>query len=189
MHGKFINIHGGEDQYYHIYFSNNKEEIKRYHIKESDNVKKITIIIDYKINSLEGLFENRSIIESIDFKRFFRNNIINMKNMFFGCSSLKNINFKHFNTENVLDMSYMFYGCVALEDLDLSSFNTNKVQYMNYMFWGCSSLKKLSISNFDFSNVRTMNFMFKWCSDGLIKNLKKENKSMNNKNFKGLKSL
>ena len=187
-HGKFINIPKEKEQYFHIYFNNDNKEIKRYYIKESDNVKKINIIIDNEINSLDGLFENRSIIDSINFKRFFRNNIINMKNLFFGCSTLKEINFNHFNTENVTDMSYMFYGCNALEDLNLSKFNTNNVKDMNYMFYGCSSLKKLVISNFNFNNVIYMKYMFKWCSEDLIRNLNKENISMNNKNFIGFKT-
>ena len=85
-------------------------------------------------------------------------------------------------------MSYMFYGCNALENLNLSNFNTNNVKDMNYMFYGCFSLKKLAISNFNFNNVKIMKFMFKWCSNDLIRNLKKENKSMNNTNFIGFKT-
>ena len=75
-YGKFINIKENDKLYYHIYFNDNKEEIKnKYEIKEGDKVKKIKIIIDYKIRSFEKLFCKCQCIESINFKKFYRNNI------------------------------------------------------------------------------------------------------------------
>ena len=57
--GKFINIQNKKDEpYYHIYFNDSKEEIKRYSLIEYDNVTKIKIIIDYQITSLSKLFED-----------------------------------------------------------------------------------------------------------------------------------
>ena len=44
-------------------------------------------------------------IESINFKKFYRNNITDMSCMFRGCSSLKDLNLKNFNTNNVTNMS------------------------------------------------------------------------------------
>ena len=71
--GKFINI--DEDiQYYHIYFNNNKEEVKRKYLDENDKINKINIIIDYQVKSFEGLFYECEIIESIYCKKFYRNN-------------------------------------------------------------------------------------------------------------------
>ena len=47
-YGRFININENDKLYYHIYFNDNKEEIKnKYGIKEEDKVTKIKIIIDY----------------------------------------------------------------------------------------------------------------------------------------------
>ena len=135
-YGKFINIKKEDEIYFHIYFNDNKDEIKRNTINKNDKTKKINIIIDYQITSLEHLFntKNKYIIESINFKKFYRNNIISMRGMFLGCSSLKNLNLSSFNTENVTDMNYMFCGCSSLEEINLSKFNTNKVTNIERMF-------------------------------------------------------
>ena len=110
-YGKFINIVEEEKLSYHIYFNNNEEEIKRNYINENEKIKLIKIIIDNQIKSFDSLFSDCQKIESIHFKKFYRNNINNMNNMFSGCSSLKELNLNNFNTINVKDMSYMFYGC------------------------------------------------------------------------------
>ena len=71
-YGKFINIKEEEGEiYYHIFFDNNKKEIKRNFIYKDEEIKVIKIIIDYQITSFEILFYNCYCIESIYFKRFF----------------------------------------------------------------------------------------------------------------------
>ena len=72
--GKFINIKEEDKQYYHIYFNDNEEEVKRYNINEEEDVTKINIRIDYQILSFEKLFYWCKCIESINFKKFYRNN-------------------------------------------------------------------------------------------------------------------
>ena len=54
-YGQFININDEDEKYYHIYFNNNKEEIKRNYINEDEDeeIKTIKIIIDYQIKSFE----------------------------------------------------------------------------------------------------------------------------------------
>ena len=85
-YGKFIHIDNENDKlYYHIYFNDNIEEIKNkyeieedifgvtkhvYYIKEEDKVKKIKIIIDHQVKSIEKLFKDCECIESIKFKKF-----------------------------------------------------------------------------------------------------------------------
>ena len=108
---RFINISGKEKKYYHIYFDNSNEEIKRNYLEEKEKINKIKIIIEYKVKSLKELFAECEYISLINFKKFYRININNMKYMFYGCSSLKELNLSNFNTKNVSDMSYMFYGC------------------------------------------------------------------------------
>ena len=78
IYGKFINIPDEEKEYYHIYFDNSIEEIKRNYLIKTDKVKIIKIIIDYQVKSFKKLFYNCKYIESIYFKRFVRNNINNM---------------------------------------------------------------------------------------------------------------
>ena len=75
-YGKFINNNENDKLYYHIYFNDNKEEIKnKYEINEEDKVTKIKIIIDYQVKSFKKLFSWCECIESINFKKFYRNNV------------------------------------------------------------------------------------------------------------------
>ena len=62
----FINIFNKEDEkYFHIYFNDANEEIKRYNLNSDDNVTKIKIIINYEINSFYKLFKSCYSIKSI----------------------------------------------------------------------------------------------------------------------------
>ena len=97
-YGQFININVKNEKYYHIYFDDNKEEIKRNYLNENERIK---IIIDYQIKSFKGLFQDCKCLEYIYFKKFYRNNINNMEYMFYGCSSLKELNLSNFNTNNL----------------------------------------------------------------------------------------
>ena len=116
--GRFININRNENIYFHIYFNDNKKEIKnKYKIEEKDKVTKIKIIIDYQVKSFKDLFDDCKCIEYINFKKFYRNTITDMSYMFYGCSSLKELNLNNFNTNNVTDMYGMFDGC--LDELKL----------------------------------------------------------------------
>ena len=89
---KIINFKREDEKYYHIYFNNDKKEIKRNYLNENDNIEKIQIMIDYQIKSFGKLFYNCKCIKYICFNKFYRNNINNMGYMFCGCSSLKELN-------------------------------------------------------------------------------------------------
>ena len=65
---KFINISDKEKEYYHIYFDNSNEEIKRNYLENNEKIKIIKIIIDYQFKSFEGLFKDCILINSIFFK-------------------------------------------------------------------------------------------------------------------------
>jgi len=178
-YGEFININEKDKNFFHIYFNDNKKkEIENNSFNIDDNVSKISIIIDYQIKSFYELFYNCKCIESIKFKKFYRNNITNMCYMFGICSSLKELNLNNFNTNNVTDMGFMFYGCSSLKELNLNNFNTNKVTDMRGMFDGCSSLKELNLNNFNTNNVTDMRSMFRGCSS--LKELNLNNFNTNN---------
>ena len=53
INSRFININKGEEKYYHIFFNDNKEEIKRNYLNENEQVTRINIIIDYEDNLLK----------------------------------------------------------------------------------------------------------------------------------------
>ena len=166
--GTFINPLKGEEEYYHIYFDNNKEEVKRNYLNKDDKVSIINIKIDHQIKSFEDLFKDCYLIESINFNKFNRNNITDMSCMFYQCTGLKEINLSYFNTDSVTKMDMMFSRCLKLEKLDLSKFNTHNVRRMFRLFYECGSLKELIFPNFDFSNVTNMKSMFYGCSDELL---------------------
>ena len=79
-YGKFINIPDEDEDesknYFHIYFDNSKEEIKRNYLKENDKVKIIKIIIDPQIISFKSLFSECKCVSSIFFKTFKRINFM-----------------------------------------------------------------------------------------------------------------
>ena len=121
-YGKFINIKEEDKKYFHIYFNDNKKkEIENTSLYKDDNVSKISIIIDYQIKSFSELFYNCECIESIKFKKFYRNNVTDMSGMFSGCSSLKELNLNNFNTNNVTNMSWMFSECLNELKLKIKS--------------------------------------------------------------------
>ena len=177
-YGRFIKIQEEDAKYFHIYFNDYKEEIKKTYLNKEDNVSKINIIIDNQIKSFEDLFYYCYCIESIKFKKFYRNDITDMNHMFYECSSLKELNLSNFNTNNVTDMSEMFFNCLSLKELNLSNFNTNNVTDMSFMFDGCSSLKKLNLNNFNTNNVTNMSYMFSGCLS--LKKLNISNFNTNN---------
>ena len=126
--GRFININRNENIYFHIYFNDNKKEIKNiYKIRKEDKVTKIRIIIDYQVKSFEYLFSYCRCIKSINFRKFYRNNINDMSGMFNECSSLKELLLTNFNTNKVINMSWMFSYCSSIKELNLSNFDINNV--------------------------------------------------------------
>ena len=70
-HGNFINYENKES-FCHIYFNDEKEEIKRNYLTKDDNVSKIKIILGYQITSFLELFKKCNCLESIYFKKFYR---------------------------------------------------------------------------------------------------------------------
>ena len=65
--GKFICVPKRYESYYHIYFNDNKEEIKRKKLNKDENIFKIKVILDYKIKSLSHLFSKFKYIKKITF--------------------------------------------------------------------------------------------------------------------------
>ena len=55
-----------------------KKEIENTFLDIDDNVSKISIIIDYQMKSFSKLFYYCFSVESIEFKKFYRNNVTDM---------------------------------------------------------------------------------------------------------------
>ena len=151
-YGRIINIKEGDEKYYHIYYNDNKKEEEPDEfgflnfLKNNNKKNKINIIINYQVESFYELFYDCKCIESICFKKFYRNNVTNMSYMFGRCKSLKELNLDNFDTSNVNNMSYMFSGCESLKELNISNFDTSLVIYKIGMFVGCSDELRRKIS-------------------------------------------
>ena len=109
VYGKFISI-AHDKSYYHIYFNDRKEEAQLNFITGTDKIEKIKIILDYQVKSFNNLFYECKCIQSINFRKFYRNNINSMIRMFYNCSFLKEINLSNFNTINSWNMNGLIYG-------------------------------------------------------------------------------
>jgi len=209
IHHKFINTHEEEESYFHIYFDEGKEEIKRNYIGKNEKVSKIKVLIDMEIQSLCRLFNWCNQVKEIKFIKFNRidftdfrgmfygcenlinldiaklktDNVTNMTSMFFSCESLKNLNLSNFKTDNVTSIRSMFDSCYSLEKLDLSNFRTDKVETMEFMFNDCKSLKELNISNFKFDNFLSVDYMFSFCSSELKAQIKNKFRNIKDEAF------
>ena len=110
------------------------------------------------------MFNNCSLLHSINISNFDTSNVTNIGNMFAGCSSLCSLNLSNFNTSFVTRMDSLFSNCSSLDSLNLSNFDISHVINMSYMFYNCSSLNSLYISHFDTSEVKGLDYIFAYCS-------------------------
>ena len=72
---------------------------------KNEIINNIKIIIDHQVKSFKYLFEEYKCINTVCFKKFYRNNIKDKSYMFNGCSSLNELNLSNFNTNNVTNMA------------------------------------------------------------------------------------
>ena len=159
-YGKFINVKEDDKMYFHIYFNDRKEEIKnKYSINEKDEVTKIKIIIDYKVNSLSGLFDGCNCIESIDYKKYCRKKEP-IGRIFRGCLTLKELTLSNFYNNEIKGMCSTFHDFPSLQKINLSNFYNNKAYNMNSTFWKCPLLKEININNFYNNYAENMNSTF-----------------------------
>ena len=123
------------------------------------NSTELTIIDeDIDINGNE-MFQNCTILSTINFINFRTDLIVNASHMFDSCTSLEYI--YNFNLQKVEDLSYIFYNCTKL-NIQISSWNFNTVKKMEFMFYNCRSFLEISIM-FNTHNVTNMNSLFYNC--------------------------
>ena len=117
------------------------------------------------VTDMSDMFNNCTILPSLDLSNFNTAKVKDMSSMFYGCKKLSSLTLSEsFNTVNVTNMSTMFNGCSQLSSLDISNFNTENVTYMYNMFENCNNLSSLDLSNFNTAKVTDMSYMFYGCS-------------------------
>ena len=86
---KFINIKEESDKsFYHIYFNESNEEIKRNYINKNEKISKIKVIIDMEEKSLKELFQECYCVKEIKFVKFNRTDFTDYSYMFRNCKNL-----------------------------------------------------------------------------------------------------
>ena len=131
--------------------------------------KNLTTIVDIKnlktdeVASFKGMFQDCTILESVDLSGFNTSKATDISCMFRRIAC-KKLDLSSFNTEKVTDFGSMFEGCSALEEVDLHTFNTKSASSFWSMFTDCSKLTELDLLGFDTqSNPRT-GHMFQRCA-------------------------
>jgi surface protein len=149
---------------FHIYFNDDRTEVKRNYITkdDGDKIKKIKIEIDPELKSLKELFSDCVCIKEIKFTKFKREDFTDLNGMFYGCAFLDKLDITQMKTPNVTDMSHLFNQCHSLPELDIRNFDTSKVKNMAGMFSCCIKLKKINF-NFNTKNVKSFKCMFNKC--------------------------
>ena len=149
----------------------NKEDNLRefYNYKNDEKELEITLIVNKKLNDLNGIFRDCfSLYSIINLSSLDISEVNDMSFMFYGCSSLQSLSdISKWDTSKVTNMSFMFNGCSNLKSLDnLSKWNTSKVTDMSFMFYECSSLSNIQgISKWNTPSLVDMNSIFYKCQN------------------------
>ena len=115
-----------------------------------------------KVTNMIGLFENCTVLTSLDLSTWDTSKVNSMWGAFNNCKTLTSVgDLSKWNTSNVTNMSIMFRKCTALTNVEgLSKWDTSKVTTTDAMFYNCGSLTNLNLSNWDTSSITDMSFMF-----------------------------
>ena len=82
--------------------------------EKKNEINKVTLIWNQKINTCENLFKSSTGIIEMDLSNFDASIVTSMKSMLENCKQLEYINFGYINTSSVLDMSNLFNNCSSL---------------------------------------------------------------------------
>ena len=92
-------------EYCHIYFDNSNEEIKRNYFIIDDNVEKIKLVLDNRIQHLCGIFFKWDCVKKINVIKFNRNDITSLAAFFSNCKTVEEINFYDYPKKSITNMA------------------------------------------------------------------------------------
>ena len=147
-----------------IYIDDNIQNCEKMFFNQS-GLKSVSLKLYNNIRSLNWMFLDCNLLETINFLQFNTENVISMNSMFNGCESLQTLNLNKFNTSNVLNMNLMFINCKSLTTFDLSNFDTSKCETFHGMFCNCKSLSELNLCNFRLDSAINLTYMFEGCTN------------------------
>lgn len=114
--------------------------------------------------TLESMFDNCLVLNSLDLSGFDTTNVTNMSMLFNYCQNLSTLDVSTFDTTNVTDMSGLFRYCKKINNLDLSNFNIENVTTLEGIFSGCEALETIDLSGFGTTPTESIKSMFVNCS-------------------------
>lgn len=117
-----------------------------------------------KVKSMQGMFDECTSLETLDWGSFDTSNVTTMMLMFRKCGQLASIDLSGFKTGNVISINQMFQDCTSLTELDLSGFDTSSLEKMSTAFGGCASLTSINLNGFSASKVEIMQGVFDGCT-------------------------
>ena len=128
------------------------------------------------LTSLEGMFENRKKLVSVDFSELNSKKVININKLLSNCTDLEEAIFNNYDAKKLEKMEHTFENCSKLTILDLSSFSTPKLNSMDSAFKGCTNLLSLIIKNFITDSIRNKNNITDGCNSLIYVDSPSENK-------------
>lgn len=156
--------------------TNRKLANGEYEFKKGPN----ELIIKFKkvLTSLEGIFENRKKLVSINFSELNSKKIINMNKLLSNCTDLEEAIFINYDAKKLEKMEHTFENCSKLTMLDLSYFSTPKLNSMNSAFKGCTNLLAINLKNFIFDSNINLNNIIVGCDSLIYIDLSNDNKDI-----------
>lgn len=167
--------------------TNRKLAFGEHEFKQGTN--EIIIKFNKPLTSLEGIFQNRKKLVSINFSDLNTKKIININNFLSNCTDLEEAIFNNFEAKNLEKMEHSFENCSKLTILDLSYFSTPKLTSINSAFKGCKKLLALNLKNFIFDAKININNVTDGCDSLVYIDLPKDNEDIikPNNNLKNIK--
>lgn len=130
------------------------EDASSYEIKRIESNSETTIECKYGYSLSSGFGSFISEIKNIEI--YDTSNITNMCYMFNNCSLLISLDLSNFNTTKVTNMSYMFNNCSKLTTLKINKFIINDGTDITNMFNSCNSLSNIWLSQTLYNYFKTI---------------------------------
>ena len=156
--------------------TNRKLAFGEHEFKQGTN--ELIIKFNKPLTSLEGIFQNRKKLVSINFSDLNTKKIININKFLSNCTDLEEAIFNNFEAKNLEKMEHSFENSSKLTILDLSYFSTPKLTSINSAFKGCKKLLALNLKNFIFDAKININNVIDGCDSLVYIDLPKDNEDI-----------
>lgn len=144
------------------------------------------------ITTLNNMFNNCSVLQSLNEQDWNTSLITSMNSTFFNCQRLTQLDCNGWNVSNVTDMGNMFRFTTGIQRIALSNWNVSNLSTVGSMFQDTNTIQEIDVSNWNTGNLTNTNSMFRNCVGLKVLNVRNWNmaKVTNiNSMFSGCSSL